>query len=67
VPLSGEEMIRLYLKAGWDILCQKGSHVVVGWRGLRETIPLHKELSLGLERTLLKRLAGMGKGDEGST
>jgi predicted RNA binding protein YcfA (HicA-like mRNA interferase family) len=67
MPLSGEEVIKLYLKAGWDIQRQKGSHVIVGWKDLRETIPLHKELSLGLERKLLKRLARMGKGDDGSS
>jgi predicted RNA binding protein YcfA (HicA-like mRNA interferase family) len=57
VPLSGEEVIKLYLKAGWDILRQKGSHVAVGWNDLRESIPLHRALSPGLERELWKKLA----------
>jgi predicted RNA binding protein YcfA (HicA-like mRNA interferase family) len=56
MPLSGEEMLKLYRKAGWVIVHRKGSHVKVGKGHLRETIPLHKELARGLERALLKRL-----------
>jgi predicted RNA binding protein YcfA (HicA-like mRNA interferase family) len=66
VPLSGVQVMKLYLKAGWDILRQKGSHVTVGCGDLEETIPLHRGLSLGLERKLLNRLTGMEKGDVGS-
>jgi predicted RNA binding protein YcfA (HicA-like mRNA interferase family) len=57
VPRSGEQVLRLYLKAGWTILGRRGSHVKVGKDGLRETIPMHKELAIGLERKLMKRLA----------
>jgi predicted RNA binding protein YcfA (HicA-like mRNA interferase family) len=57
MPLSGKEMLRLYLKAGWIELHKRGSHVKVGKGNLREIIPLHKELARGLERRLLKRLA----------
>jgi len=56
VPLSGEEMLRRYLREGWRVLRQKGSHVIVGKNSLRETIPLHRELKKGLESALLKRL-----------
>jgi len=56
MPLSGEAMLRLYKKAGWIFLQRRGSHVKVGKGGLRETIPMHKELGRGLERKLLKRL-----------
>ena len=56
MPLSGKEMLRRYEKAGWEILRQKGSHVQVAKAELRETIPMHKELSKGLEKYLLKRL-----------
>ena len=56
MPLSGEAMLRLYKKAGWTVLQRRGSHVKVGKDGLRETIPMHKELGRGLERKLLKRL-----------
>jgi len=56
MPLSGKEMLRLFLKAGWAIRRKRGSHVIVGKSQLRETIPMHKELKKGLEKALLKRL-----------
>ena len=56
MPLSGKEVARLFLKAGWIIVSQKGFHVKVGRLGEREIIPMHKELKKGLERKLLKRL-----------
>jgi predicted RNA binding protein YcfA (HicA-like mRNA interferase family) len=57
MPMSGEEMLKLYLKHGWSKVRQKGSHVVVRKENeLPETIPMHKELKKGLEQKLLKRL-----------
>lgn len=58
VPLSGKEMLGLYLHVGWRILARKGSHVKVGKGNEREIIPMHRELKRGLERKLLKRLGG---------
>ena len=58
VPLSGEEMLKLFLRAGWIVLRQKGSHLIVGKGSMRETIPMHKELKKGLESCLRKRLEG---------
>jgi predicted RNA binding protein YcfA (HicA-like mRNA interferase family) len=58
MPLSGKAILRLYLRAGWVVLHTRGSHVKIGKGNLREIIPLHKELARGLERRLLKRLAG---------
>lgn len=49
-------MLRLYKKAGWKVISQKGSHVKVGKGVEREIIPMHKELKKGLEQNLLKRL-----------
>ncbi|OHD25054.1 MAG: addiction module toxin, HicA family [Spirochaetes bacterium GWB1_66_5] len=49
-------MLKLYRRAGWAVMSRRGSHVKVGKNGLRETIPLHRELARGLERKLLKRL-----------
>jgi predicted RNA binding protein YcfA (HicA-like mRNA interferase family) len=60
MPLSGEEMLRLYKKAGWKVISQRGSHVKVGRDSLREIIPMHKELKKGLEQALLKRLEAEG-------
>jgi predicted RNA binding protein YcfA (HicA-like mRNA interferase family) len=59
IPLSGEEMLRLYKKAGWYVISQRGSHVKVGKDSLREIIPMHKELK---EQALLKRLASQQGG-----
>ena len=56
MPISGEQMLKRYLRCGWMVMHRKGSHVKVGLRSLRETIPLHKELAKGLERRLMKRL-----------
>lgn len=57
MPMSGKEMLNLFLKNGWHMVRQKGSHVIVQKLGkLPETIPLHRELKVGLEKKLLKRL-----------
>ena len=56
MPLSGKEILKIYLHAGWRIIHQKGSHIKVGKNGDRETIPMHKELKKGLEQKLLKRI-----------
>lgn len=57
MPLSGKEMLKLYLKSGWKIISQKGSHIKISKDNERETIPMHKELHTGIEKYLLKRLA----------
>ena len=64
IPVSGEEMLKLYRKAGWVVIHRKGSHVKVGKGKLREIIPLHKELKRRLERALFKRLEQTGRGKE---
>jgi predicted RNA binding protein YcfA (HicA-like mRNA interferase family) len=56
MPLSGNEMLKLYKKAGWIVIHQKGSHVQVEKGSLHETIPMHRELKKGLEKALIKRL-----------
>ncbi|HPS59289.1 MAG TPA: type II toxin-antitoxin system HicA family toxin [Spirochaetota bacterium] len=56
MPLSGKEMLALYLRNGWYKISQKGSHVKVGKGNLREIIPMHQELKRGTESALLKRL-----------
>ena len=56
MPLSGKEMLALYIKAGWQKISTKGSHVKVGKGSQRQIIPLHKELKKGLESKLLKKL-----------
>lgn len=57
MPLSGKEMLKLYLKNGWVKVSQKSSHVKVRKGNETEIIPMHKELKKGLEQKLLKRLS----------
>jgi predicted RNA binding protein YcfA (HicA-like mRNA interferase family) len=56
MPMSGQDMLKRYLKAGWVALRQRGSHVQVEKGALNETIPIHKELRKGTEQKLLKSL-----------
>ncbi|HRX16108.1 MAG TPA: type II toxin-antitoxin system HicA family toxin [Spirochaetota bacterium] len=57
MPISGKEMLKRYLDAGWIKVRHKGtSHVRVQKGSKKETIPMHKELKKGLEAKLLKRL-----------
>jgi len=56
MPLSGKEMMKLFLKNGWQKVSQKGSHIKVVKGDQIEIIPMHKELKKGLERKLLKRI-----------
>jgi predicted RNA binding protein YcfA (HicA-like mRNA interferase family) len=56
MPLSGKDMLKLFLNDGWRVLRQKGSHVTIGKNGQVETFPMHRELAKGTEHGLLKRL-----------
>lgn len=56
MPISGKDLLKIFLQEGWIILRQKGSHVIVGKGPLRESIPQHRELKKGLEYSLRKRL-----------
>ena len=56
MPKSGKEILKMFQKAGWSVLRQRGSHVIIGKDNKRETIPLHTEIKKGLEHYLLKRL-----------
>lgn len=56
MPMSGKEMKRLFELHGWTERRQRGSHVTMVKGSLRETIPMHRELRIGTERHLLKRL-----------
>lgn len=57
MPISGKEMLKLYMKSGWVVLRRKGSHTILSKAGFRQVIPVHnKDLGKGLERKLLKKL-----------
>lgn len=55
MPISGKDLLTEFLKIGWVVLRQKGSHVIIGKGHLRETIPMHRELKKGLEESLRKK------------
>ena len=48
--MSGEEILKMYIQAGWEVIVQKGSHMKVGKGALRETIPMHRELKKDLNK-----------------
>jgi len=58
--ISGKEAVKAFGKAGWLVMGQVGSHVVMTKAGVRAnlSIPQYKELSTGTLRTLI-RAAGM--------
>ena len=50
MPISGKEMLKRFMKAGWIILRHRGSHVIIGKDEDRETIPMHHELKTGRKK-----------------
>jgi predicted RNA binding protein YcfA (HicA-like mRNA interferase family) len=54
--ISGREAVRAFERAGWQVIGQVGSHVVLIKPGLRInlSIPQHKELSVGTLRALIR-------------
>lgn len=59
-PISGADAVRKFVRAGWSVARQKGSHVMMTKPGTIATlsIPQHRELDLGLLRALI-RAAGL--------
>ncbi|MGD0842354.1 MAG: type II toxin-antitoxin system HicA family toxin [Candidatus Acidiferrales bacterium] len=58
--ISGKDAARAFEKAGWQVIGQVGSHLVLVKPGIRVnlSIPQHKELSVGTLRALI-RLSGL--------
>jgi predicted RNA binding protein YcfA (HicA-like mRNA interferase family) len=54
--ISGKEAVKAFGKAGWQIVGQVGSHLVMTKSGERAnlSIPQHKELSIGTLRALIR-------------
>jgi predicted RNA binding protein YcfA (HicA-like mRNA interferase family) len=54
--ISGIKAVKVFGKAGWTKIGQVGSHVVMVKQGVRVnlSIPLHKELSIGTLRRLIR-------------
>lgn len=54
--ISGKEAVKVFQKAGWTVMGQVGSHVVMVKSGVRVnlSIPQHKGLSVGTLRALIR-------------
>ncbi len=54
--ISGREAAKAFQKAGWQVMGQVGSHLVLVKPGIRVnlSIPQHKELSVGTLRALIR-------------
>lgn len=53
--LSGKEAIDVFMRLGFRIARQKGSHVVLRKENVGCVIPLHKELAVGTLRSAIKQ------------
>ena len=60
--LSGEELIKILQKVGFQVVHQKGSHVSLQKGNYRTVVPLHYELSKGTLLGILKQ-CGLGRDD----
>jgi predicted RNA binding protein YcfA (HicA-like mRNA interferase family) len=57
MTISGKEMLKRYLRAGWKIARSNGSHHFMVKGDAVEIIPVHaRDLGKGLEAKLLKKL-----------
>ena len=58
--VSGQEAIKVFVTAGWQVARQRGSHVIMVKKNALVTlsVPDHKELAMGTLRKLI-RDAGM--------
>ena len=54
--ILGKEAVRACTKAGWQVVGQVGSHVVLTRQGVRVnlSVPQHRELSVGTLRSLVR-------------
>jgi predicted RNA binding protein YcfA (HicA-like mRNA interferase family) len=55
--VSGPEGVKKFQRAGWTVMRQKGSHVMLTKPGYQWTlsVPLHDQIGPGLLRKLLKQ------------
>ncbi len=55
--ISGQQAVRAFEKAGWEIARRRGSHVVMTRPGSIYTlsVPDHRELGPGILRSLIRK------------
>ncbi len=54
--LSGREVVRAFTKAGWQMVRQRGSHMIMVKPGHMATlsVPDHREIAKGTLRSLIR-------------
>jgi len=54
--ISGKQAVKAFKNAGWQVMGQVGSHVVMTKSDMKAnlSIPQHKELSVGTLRALIR-------------
>ena len=60
--ISGNELVKALLKAGFQIIRQRGSHVGLAKGTFKTVVPLHPELAKGTLLGILKQ-CGLSKED----
>ena len=62
--ISGKEAVKAFSRAGWQVMGQVGSHVVMTKVNVRAnlSVPQHNELSVGTLRALI-RASGLTVGE----
>jgi len=53
--LSGQDLVRILEKAGFEVVRQKGSHVSLQKGSYRTIVPLHDELARGTLLAILRQ------------
>ena len=55
--LSPSDVIKLFQRLGWEVVCQKGSHIIMTRPGHLATlsIPNHQEVARGTLRSLIAK------------
>ncbi len=55
--ISGTEALKAFIRAGWRVARQKGSHVHLIREGYESilSVPLHRELDRGTLRSLIRK------------
>ena len=54
LPVSGKQMVKVFLRIGFQLERQKGSHIVMSKGNAILVIPNHKTVAKGTERELIK-------------
>ncbi|MCX7001174.1 MAG: type II toxin-antitoxin system HicA family toxin [Candidatus Sumerlaeota bacterium] len=54
--MSGQDVVRVFEKLGWEVARRKGSHIIMVRQGYIATlsIPAHKEVARGTLRGLIR-------------